>query len=275
MRGTSNVSLKIRDIATVQIPLPPLSEQRRIVGRLEHLASKIEEARGLREQSVKETASLSLSSKNALFDNDFKQKYPVMRLGDISEVRAGVTLGRRLEGKRTIKLPYLRVANVQDSYLDLSNVKEVEVLESEQGKWQLRKGDLLLTEGGDWDKLGRGTVWNEEIPHCIHQNHIYRIRIAEEQFIPRYLSMLISSPYGKEYFQAASKQTTNLATINQRQLKAFEVICPPLCEQQKIVEHSDVLQTKIDGLKQLQGQARGELDALLPSILDKAFRGEL
>ena len=147
-------------------------------------------------------------------------------LGDIAEIRSGVTLGRNIRGK-TIRLPYLRVANVQDGHLDLSVIKEVEILESEKDKWQLLPGDLLLTEGGDWDKLGRGTVWNGEIPNCIHQNHIFRVRVNPDEFISEYLSSLISSPYGKSYFQSASKQTTNLASINQRQLKAFTIFKPP------------------------------------------------
>ncbi|QLE48315.1 hypothetical protein FD724_09410 [Nostoc sp. C057] len=147
--------------------------------------------------------------------------------------------------------------------------------EYEREKWQLQPGDILLTEGGDWDKLGRGTVWQEEIPNCIHQNHIYRLRINLNEFDPYYLSALIASPYGKAYFQTASKQTTNLATINQRQLKAFVIFKPPLPEQSRIVAYLDELQTKVDTMKHLREQAMTELDALLPSILDKAFKGEL
>jgi len=120
------------------------------------------------------------------------------------------------------------LANVQDGRLSLSEVKEIEILESEASKWTLQFGDLLLTEGGDWDKLGRGTVWHEEIPNCIHQNHIFRVRTRPKDFVPEFLALLIRSPIGKAYFQAASKQTTNLASINMRQLKSFSVLQPPL-----------------------------------------------
>jgi type I restriction enzyme S subunit len=167
------------------------------------------------------------------------------------------------------------VANVQDGYLDLDIVKTVHVLEDERIKWQLKCGDLLLTEGGDWDKLGRGTVWHGEIPDCIHQNHIFRVRLNTSEFEPRYVLALTRSPYGKEYFQDASKQTTNLASINQRQLKAFPVYRLPLPEQRRIVAYLDDLQANIDQLKSLQAETAAELDALLPSILDRAFRGEL
>lgn len=164
---------------------------------------------------------------------------------------------------------------MQDGHLDLAKIKEVEVLESEADKWKLQLGDLLLTEGGDWDKLARGTVWREEIPDCIHQNHIFRVRTRPNEFVPEFVAKLISSPVGKAYFQEASKQTTNLASINQRQLKAFRVFQPPLSEQRRIVAELDALQSGVDALKCLQAETAVELNALLPSILDRAFTGEL
>src|SRR5207237_4668412 len=138
--------------------------------------------------------------------------WPLSKLCDVADIRSGVTLGRKLCGP-TVRLPYLRVANVQDGHLDLREVKEVDVLADEREKWRLQPGDILLTEGGDWDKLGRGTVWRGEIPNCIHQNHIFRVRVKPSEFDPRFLAAFIASPYGKRYFQAASKRTTNLASI--------------------------------------------------------------
>jgi type I restriction enzyme S subunit len=249
-----------------------LVEQQRIVARIEELAAKLAEARLLRQQTVEQTWAMRAAALNQLFAPDQCAEWPIYPLEQVAEIRSGVTLGRSLRGK-TVRIPYLRVANVQDGHLDLGEIKDVEVLESEVEKWKLLPGDLLLTEGGDWDKLGRGTVWNGEIPLCIHQNHIFRVRTRIEQFEPRYLTSYVGSPYGKAYFQAASKQTTNLASINQRQLRAFNVPAPPLSEQRRIVDELDALQAKVDALKRLQAETAAELDALLPSILDRAFRG--
>lgn len=258
----------------MEIPLPPLTEQRRVVTRIEEITAQIHEARGLRRQAVEEAEAIVASETNALFAGDRMRRWPTRSLGEVSEIRSGITLGRRLTS-RTIRLPYLRVANVQDGHLDLTVIKEVEVLESEEDKWKLQRGDLLLTEGGDWDKLGRGTIWRDEIPDCIHQNHIFRVRTRPGEFVPEFVSKLISSPVGKSYFQEASKQTTNLASINQRQLKAFRVFQLPLPEQRRIVAELDALQLQVDALKRLQSETSAELDALLPAILDRAFRGEL
>ncbi|WP_162944908.1 restriction endonuclease subunit S [Flavisolibacter nicotianae] len=100
------------------------------------------------------------------------------RLLDIAEISSGVTKGRNLKGKRLIRVPYLRVANVQDGFLDLDEVKSIEILPDEFEKFKLEAGDILFTEGGDRDKLGRNAIWNNEIDNCIHQNHIFKARVC-------------------------------------------------------------------------------------------------
>ena len=221
-----------------------------------------------------EAEAILTSAKDQLFNLGPLQQYTSFTLGEIADIRAGVTLGRRDITGPTIHLPYLRVANVQDGYLDLEDIKDVEIKEIEYDKWQLEAGDIVLTEGGDWDKLGRGTVWQNEIPTCIHQNHIFRLRVDHTKFDPYYLMAMISSPYGKSYFQSSSKQTTNLASINQRQLKAFVVFKPPLSEQQRIISYLNQIQDKVKELRNLQTATEVEIDSMLPAILDKAFRGE-
>lgn len=269
-----NRTLGVEKLAAIHVPLPPLDEQRRIVARIEELAAKVEEARGLRRNVLGEMDAIRASAANDIFSDASMAGAPIIALERISEIRAGVTLGRKLTGK-TIHLPYLRVANVQDGHLDLRILKEVEIYPEEHEKWKLRCGDLLLTEGGDWDKLGRGTVWQDDVPGCIHQNHIFRVRVDQTRFDPWYVSALMSSPRGKGFFQAASKQTTNLASINQRQLKSFPIFDLPLERQRAIVAELDTLQANVNAVRALQTETAAELDAMLPAILDKAFKGEL
>lgn len=273
MQGTANVSLKEKDISKVEVQLPPLAEQLRIVARIEVIAGKVDEAQRLRRQAMQETEALIASEKNRLFE-DIRIKWPLKTLGEIAVIVSGVTLGRTLKGP-AIKLPYLRVANVQDGHFKLQDIKEVDILITEKDKWLLTAGDVLLTEGGDWDKLGRGAVWQGQIKDCIHQNHIFRVRTDNSLCEPYFLSNYISSPIGKAYFQNASKQTTNLASINKTQLKALPVYLPPIKEQRRIIAYLDNLQVKVDALKRHQDETAAELSAMLPSILDKAFKGNL
>jgi type I restriction enzyme S subunit len=273
-RGSTNyAAIRPSHVLGYTLPLPPLPEQRRIVAKIDELAGRIAEARGLHTAASENCSAVRPSAANEMFDRMHRECQTVA-LGDIAEIRSGVTLGRGLRGP-TVTLPYLRVANVQDGRLDLRVVKTVPILPAEREKWRLVPGDVLLTEGGDWDKLGRGTIWSGEIADCIHQNHIFRVRVDPAHYDPTYIVALTSSPYGREYFGNASKQTTNLASINQRQLRAFPVFCVDLVDQRRIVAYLDDLQAKVDRLKELQAQAAAELDALLPAILDKAFKGAL
>jgi type I restriction enzyme S subunit len=156
------------------------------------------------------------------------------KLGEVADIVSGITLGRPLRGQATRRVPYLRVANVKDRWLDLSDVYEIEATEAEIEKCRLQYGDILLTEGGDADKLGRGMYWEEQLPLCLHQNHIFRVRLPNDAFCPEYAAFQFGSPYGKAYFAAHAKQTTGIATINRRVLGNFPLIRPSLGDQRRI-----------------------------------------
>ena len=155
-------------------------------------------------------------------------------------------------------MPYLRVANVQRGYLDLAEIKMVDVKTDEKHKYLLRNGDLLLTEGGDFDKLGRAAIWREQIPVCIHQNHIFRARPLGAASA-EWLMLCTNSPYGRDYFLSSSKQTTNLASINSTQLKNCPIALPPIAEQQRILAKVDQLFAQTRALEARLRQAQADV----------------
>lgn len=160
-------------------------------------------------------------------------KWPKVPLSQVAVIQTGLAKGKS-GFKEFVELPYLRVANVQDGYLDLALLKLIRIEKRMVERYLLKKGDVLLTEGGDFDKLGRGAIWNDEVSPCIHQNHIFVVRPIKDVLTPEYLSLLTGSDYGKKYFQSCSKQSTNLASINSTQLKAFPVLLLPINEQKEI-----------------------------------------
>jgi type I restriction enzyme S subunit len=164
--------------------------------------------------------------------------WPEVPLGDVTDISSGITKGRKVPSGVVRSVPYMSVANVQSMRLDLSVVKEIDVSEAEIERFKLRKHDLLLTEGGDPDKLGRGTLWGDELPECIHQNHIFRVRAGSE-VDPGYLKWAVASEQGRGYFLRSAKQTTGIASINMTQLRRFPLPLPPLAEQRKIAEVLD------------------------------------
>ncbi|HYW42103.1 MAG TPA: hypothetical protein VE959_04550 [Bryobacteraceae bacterium] len=127
-------------------------------------------------------------------------RWPISLLSDCAEVQTGVTKGRTIDPADSIELPYLRVANVQDGYLDLSEIKQITVRRSEVARFSLKVGDVVLTEGGDFDKLGRGFLWNGEVFGCLHQNHIFAVRPNQAVLTPEFLAYLTQKPLRKEIF---------------------------------------------------------------------------
>ncbi|MCD4766652.1 MAG: restriction endonuclease subunit S [Methanosarcinales archaeon] len=267
--GATIPHLDKKRVHNLKIPLPPLPTQKKIVAILE----KAEKLKGWRREADELTDELLKSTFFEMFGDPVKNHngWKVVKLQDVSEIVSGVTKGRKLSGKEVISVPYLRVANVQDGYLELNEIKLIEVLPSDVEKFALKEGDVLLTEGGDPDKLGRGSVWHDEIPNCIHQNHIFRVRVNKKHLIPEYLSMLIGSPYGKMYFLKSAKQTTGIASINSKQLKNFPALIPPLELQNKLAK----IIRQTEQLREQQKQSRQHIDDLFNALMQQAFRGEL
>jgi type I restriction enzyme, S subunit len=158
------------------------------------------------------------------------------RLKDAAKVQTGLTLGKTYLTAKTESHPYLRVANVQQGYVNLKSIKYIEVPQNEAAGATLQAGDVLMTEGGDIDKLGRGCVWKDEIPGCLHQNHVFAVRCHQDVLNPEFLVGLMSSKHGRTYFQLTAKQTTNLASTNSTTLRAFPIFLPPINEQNSILD---------------------------------------
>ena len=191
------------------------------------------------------------------------QKIPLSLLSD---VQTGLAKGKRVNGS-PISLPYLRVANVQDGYVDLSVIKEITVEQADVERYSLRDGDVLFTEGGDFDKLGRGTVWRGQITPCLHQNHVFAVRPKASLLLPEFLAYQAASGYGRRYFQLSSKQSTNLASINSTQLKEFPVLLPSLPEQRKIAEILRLWDEAIEKLEALRAAKQKRLDGLTHALI--------
>ncbi|WP_210436421.1 restriction endonuclease subunit S [Dickeya zeae] len=193
----------------------------------------------------------------------------------LGEIASGVAKGsKRANNVAVREVPYMRVANVQRGYLDLSEVKTILATEQDITELALQDGDVLFNEGGDRDKLGRGWVWRDQISECIHQNHVFRMRpyIADMQ------SELIShhgNTFGKLWFQKAGKQTTNLASINMTMLRMFPVPVAPATEQQEIMEQ---IRVQIESLYSQENSielALKQSSAQRQNILRAAFAGQL
>jgi type I restriction enzyme S subunit len=120
--------------------------------------------------------------------------------------------------------------------LDLAEITNVSVPADDVDRHELQAGDVLMTEGGDFDKLGRGFVWEDQIPGCLHQNHVFAVRPKQDFLLPHYLAALMTSAHGKTYFTYTSQQSTNLAITNSTKLGNFPIPLPSVERQKSILQ---------------------------------------
>ena len=197
-----------------------------------------------------------------------------VRLDSLAALKGGITKDQNRKVADARKIPYLRVANVQRGYLDLSEIKKIEAKESVISELLLKPGDILFNEGGDRDKLGRGCIWNGELEECIYQNHIFRARIYSSDSSNKIISWF-GNTFGQRYFMKEGKQTTNLASINLTKLSAFPVPLSPLTEQCRIVSEVERRLSLCDKMEATIAESLKKAESLRQSILKKAFEGKL
>ncbi|MCX4789635.1 restriction endonuclease subunit S [Streptomyces sp. NBC_01221] len=271
-RQTTNIAnLDLKRCADLSVPLPPLAEQKRIVAVLD----RVDALRVKRREAIALLDDLAQSIFLEMFGDYLGRSGDapeVVALSSVAEIASGITKGRKVPAGELEKVPYLAVANVQDRRLDLSAVKMIEVSATEVERFKLQSDDLLLTEGGDPDKLGRGTLWSNEIPLCLHQNHVFRVRVSDlDRIDPLYLNWVVSSDYGKRYFLRVAKQTTGIASINKTQLGAFPLVVPGLSKQKDF--RARVRQ--VDAQRRVHQTHLATLDELFESVQQRAFAGQL
>ncbi|HYC50982.1 MAG TPA: restriction endonuclease subunit S [Gemmatimonadaceae bacterium] len=263
-QGTTVKGIRLQDLAGLSVPIPPPDTQKWVVDLLT-LAHTIRRKRN-------RAASLCEPILASAFADLFGSRgmaipWPSRPLGELAEVRSGITKGRRTV-KETSDVAYLRVANVQQGYLDLSEIKTIDATAEELAKFRLEVGDVLVTEGGDPDKVGRGAIWRDEVPNAIYQNHLFRVRPDASQLLPEYLDALLRTAYAKDYFFRAAKRTSNLASINSSQVRAFPVPLPPVALQRKFV----MTVGQWEATKRRLGDAAAKATEMFDKLLDHAFR---
>lgn len=257
-------TLSIGAFESIPLSLPPLDEQRRIVdliGALDDtLAAADKVASGL------EPAWWAMARK---LQEDCVD-VPVRVLGDISDIHGGLTKNKKdAERPDAVEVPYLRVANVHRRRLVLDDVATIVAARKRVEAALLKPGDLLMNEGGDRDKLGRGAVWRGEVEGCTHQNHVFRVRITDEEFVPEFVSAWANS-FGQKWFEVNGSQTTGIASISKTTLSRFPVPAIPRADQTR---WSDLLDTITEHEWQVRGQV-DRLRALRSNLLTALLSGE-
>ena len=223
--------LSDKDFLEMVIPCPSIEEQdyvlavikktREIIYRRQHEMLKLDEL--IKARFVEMFGDMLVNPKGL----------PEQRLDSLADIVSGITKGRKVKTDELYEVPYMAVSNVKDGYIDWTTVKTIMATAVEIDQYRLVPGDVLMTEGGDPDKLGRGAIIHEPPKDCIHQNHIFRVRLKQDILLSIFMAQYLQQQKAKRYFLGCAKQTTGIASINMRQLSALPVLVPPMKEQEE------------------------------------------
>jgi len=261
---------------TKSVRLPSSGEQKRIVARIEELAAQINEARSLRQQAAEEGGLLARAKARAYIS---ELKTAPSKLSEwLDKSRDGIQtgpFGAQLSSTEFTDsgVPIITIGNVRYSGLDCSNVRYVSREKaSTLARYRLSEGDILFARMGT---VGRCCVVPPRSAGWLINYHIIRVALDKSKVEPRFIHWLIQASHDIETYLENKIRGATRAGVNSTIVANLPCRIPVLAEQRRIVAELDGMQAKVDELKKLQAETAIELDALLPSILDKAFKGEL
>jgi type I restriction enzyme S subunit len=265
---TTNIrNLKFNEYLNLEIPLPPLEIQKRIVARIEELFEKIDKAKQLRAKAIEETEKIFQSALQEIFDKAEK-KWGKRKLSTVCKVKNGFAFKSSDFSDQGI--PLIRISNIQDGEIKIQNSVKlpIEFLKKYQN-FRVKKGDILIAmSGATTGKIG---FYNLKTPALLNQR-VGKFEADLSKIEKKYLKLVVERISNEILNKALGSAQPN---ISASQIENFEITLPPLSEQKKIVAYLDDLKEKIEKLKQLQQKQLEELNELKNSILEKAFKGEL
>jgi type I restriction enzyme S subunit len=249
----------------LEIPLPPISEQRRIVRRIEEMESKLKEARRLREMAFVESQALHLSVLHQHFVIEAMSwiPMPMVEAIEINDKQVDPTL------PEYANLPHISGENIESKTCRLLPWRSAEADGIRSSNYLFSPGAILYSKIRPYLRKAAFVDFRG-----VCSADIYPIRVKSPKLDPQFVKWaLVADPF-TDYANRLSGRT-RMPKLNRNQLFGFDFLHPSLPEQHRIVSELDALQAEVDTLKRLQEETSKELDALLPSILDKAFKGEL
>lgn len=271
VRASTQDNLNADQVANFPFSALPLQDQQRIADFLDDQVARIDNIIAGRRSQIELIDSQRVCELDSLIGDGER---PVARLALFAQIQSGITVDAGRESVDGIDVPYLRVANVQAGALNLDEVKSIRVARSQVLRYLLHDGDVLMTEGGDIDKLGRGTVWRSQVPDAIHQNHVFAVRVDQSRLIPKYLAYVTASSPARHYFELTGNRTTNLASTSATKVLDLRIPVRGVGEQTRVVEAAEEADSRARAGTGLLLDSIARVEELKRSLITAAVTGD-
>ena len=264
-RGATFKEISKSIVENIEIPLPEVNQQKEIAEKFK----KLEQLISLRKQQLAKLDELVKARFVEMFGDVLlnSMQWPEKTLENMADIVSGITKGRKTAEADLQEVPYMAVSNVKDGYIDWTTVKTILATRQEIEQYRLMPDDILMTEGGDPDKVGRGAIIKVPLKNSIHQNHIFRVRLDEQEILPSFFAEYLRHQKAKRYFLGCAKQTTGIASINMRQLRALPTLVPPLSLQKQFAAFVE----RVDQQKQTVQQSLEKLELMKNALMQEYF----
>ena len=263
--GSTFKAINRKALEEIQVPDVSLEEQAAHAANLEAAYKIIQ----MRKQQLSALDDLIKARFVEMFGDPLlnPKNWQEKKLEEIADIVSGITKGRKVQSTDLYEVPYMAVSNVKDGYIDWTTVKTILATQAEIEQYRLLPNDVLMTEGGDPDKLGRGAIIHEPPSDCIHQNHIFRVRLDQSRITPEFMGQYLQHQKAKRYFLGCAKQTTGIASINMKQLRALPMLMPPIGLQREFA----AFVAQIDKSKSVIQKSLDETQLLFDSLMQQYF----
>lgn len=281
VKGTTRLKLTQGSMQLMPFPLPPLSEQQRIVERIEELFAKLDEAKERLQEVVDSFAVRKAAILHKAFTGELTQQWRLENgVSDesweektIGEICSSLKYGTSKKSSDDGEVVVLRMGNLQNGEIDWSNLAYTSD-EEDIKKYLLKSGDVLFNRTNSPELVGKTSIYRGEMP-AIYAGYLIKLDYEKNIVVGDYLNYYLNSSKAKEYYMQVKTDGVSQSNINAKKIGEFEIPLPTLSEQHEIVRLIDDLLARERSAQQATEQALASIDLMKKSILARAFRGEL
>lgn len=279
--GGAQPNISSQKMSVMTFPLPPLSEQQRIVERIEELFAKLDEAKERLQEvadsfAVRKAAILHKAftgeltkqwrCENGVSDESWEEK-------TIGEICSSLKYGTSKKSSDDGEVVVLRMGNLQNGEIDWSNLAYTSD-EEDIKKYLLKSGDVLFNRTNSPELVGKTSIYRGEMP-AIYAGYLIKLDYEKNIVVGDYLNYYLNSSKAKEYYMQVKTDGVSQSNINAKKIGEFEIPLPTLSEQHEIVRLINDLLARERKAQQATEQVLASIDLMKKSILARAFRGEL